>query len=68
MACFSSLAMWWYSIKSRTRKYFKGYGFLSFARKYTKQLNDSTGPHICDKKNGLKWMIYPVICILLTKI
>ena len=27
-----------YSIKPRTRKYVKGYGFLSFARKYKKQL------------------------------
>ena len=24
-----------YSIESRARKYIKGYGFLSFARKYT---------------------------------
>ena len=27
-----------YSIETRTRKYVKGYGFLSFARKYEKQL------------------------------
>ena len=27
-----------YSIKPRTRKNVKGYGFLSFARKYKKQL------------------------------
>ena len=33
-----SLAMWRYSIQSRTRKC--GYGFLSFARKYKKQLLD----------------------------
>ena len=26
-----------YSIEPRTRKYVKGYGFLSFARKYKKQ-------------------------------
>ena len=32
----SSLAMQQYSIEPRTRKYFKGYGFLSFARKYKK--------------------------------
>ena len=32
--------MMWYSIKPRTRKYVKGYGFLSFARKYKKQLMD----------------------------
>ena len=30
-----------YSIKPRTRKYFKGYGFLSFVRKYKKQLLDT---------------------------
>ena len=29
-----------YSIEPRTRKYVKGYGFLSFARKYRKQLLD----------------------------
>ena len=27
-----------YSIEPRIRKYIKGYGFLSFARKYKKQL------------------------------
>ena len=30
-----------YSIESRTRKCVKGYGFLSFARKYEKQLLDT---------------------------
>ena len=30
--------MTWYSIEPRTRKYVRGYGFLSFARKYRKQL------------------------------
>ena len=34
------LAMRQYSIEPRTRKYIKGYGFLSFARKYKKQLLD----------------------------
>ena len=34
----SSLAMRRYSVKPRTRNYRKGYGFLSFARKYKKQL------------------------------
>ena len=29
-----------YSTGPRTRKYVKGYGFLSFARKYKKQLLD----------------------------
>ena len=29
-----------YSIERRTRKYFKWYGFLSFARKWRKQLLD----------------------------
>ena len=30
-----------YSIEPRTTKYVKGYGFLSFARKYKKQLLDT---------------------------
>ena len=30
-----------YSIEQRTRKYVKAYGFLSFARKYKKQLLDT---------------------------
>ena len=30
-----------YSIEPRTRKYINGYGFLSFARKYKKQLIDT---------------------------
>ena len=30
-----------YSIKPRTRKHVKGYGFLSYARKYKKQLLDT---------------------------
>ena len=34
----SSLTMRRYSKEPRTRKYVKGYGFLSFARKYKKQL------------------------------
>ena len=29
-----------YSIEPRTRKYVKGYGFLSFSRKYNKQFLD----------------------------
>ena len=51
-----SLAMWWYSIQSRTRKC--GYGFLSFARKYKKQLLDigldylkTTSQKLVQKKN-----------------
>ena len=36
-----SLALGQYSIEPRTRKYVKGYGFLSFARKYKKQLLDT---------------------------
>ena len=32
--------MTWYSIDPRTRKYVKGYGFLSFTTKYKKQLLD----------------------------
>ena len=31
-----------YYIEPRTRKYVKEYGFLSFARKYKKQLLDSS--------------------------
>ena len=38
IACFSSLAVQHYFIEPRTRKYVKGYGFLSLARKYKKQL------------------------------
>ena len=30
-----------YSIKPRTRKYVKGYGYLSVPRKYKKQLLDT---------------------------
>ena len=30
-----------YSIEPRTRKYVKGYGLLSFGRKYRKQLLDT---------------------------
>ena len=33
----SSLAMRRYSIEPRTRKFVKGYGFLSFARNFTKE-------------------------------
>ena len=33
--------MWRYSIEPRTRKQIKGYGFLSFARKYKKQFLDT---------------------------
>ena len=36
-----SLAMRKYSIEPRTRKYVKGYGSLSFTRKYKKQLLDA---------------------------
>ena len=33
MACSLTLAMQQYSIEPKRRKYVKGYGFLSFARK-----------------------------------
>ena len=33
--------MQWYSTQPITREYVKGYGFLSFARKYKKQLLDT---------------------------
>ena len=41
MTCSSNLAMRRDSIESRTRKYVKGYRFLSFTRKYKKQLLDT---------------------------
>ena len=41
MTCSSSLAMWRYSLEPRTTKFVKGYEFLSFARKYKKQLLDT---------------------------
>ena len=39
--CSSSLAILWYSVQPRTKKYVKGYGFLSFAKKYKKHLLDT---------------------------
>ena len=39
--CSSSLAILWYSVQPRTKKYVKGYGFLSFAKKYKKHLLDA---------------------------
>ena len=33
--------MTWHTIEPRTRKYVEGYGLLSFARKYKKQLMDT---------------------------
>ena len=41
MAHSSTLAMRRQSIEPWTRKYVKGYGFLSFAKKYKKQLFDT---------------------------
>ena len=41
MTCSSRLEMRRYSIEPRTRKYVEGYGLLSFARKYKKQLLDT---------------------------
>ena len=41
MTVSSSLAMRRYSKEPRTTKYVKGYGFLSFARKYKRQLLDT---------------------------
>ena len=35
------MEMMWYSIEPRTRKYFKEYGFLSFARKCKNQVLDT---------------------------
>ena len=47
----SSLATRRYSIESRRRKYFKGYGFLSFAR----NLSNKNGKQLLDNatKTGL---------------
>ena len=39
----SSFAVWRYSIKSRTRKYVKGYVFSSIARKCIKKVLLDTG-------------------------
>ena len=41
MTCSLSLAMEKYSVKPGTRKFVKGYRFLSLARKYKKQLLDT---------------------------
>ena len=41
--------MWHYSIEPRTRKHVKGYGFLSFARKYGKQLLDTASKKVIHK-------------------
>ena len=38
MICTLSLAIRCYSLEPRTRKYVKDYGFLSFGKKYGKQL------------------------------
>ena len=40
-----------YSTEPRTRKYVKGYGFLSFATKYKKQLFDK-GLDACKKSSS----------------
>ena len=37
----SSLAIRRYSVEPRTRKYVKGFGFLSFTRSYKKQFMDT---------------------------
>ena len=52
----SSLAMWLYSIEPRTRKYVKGYGFLSFVRKYKKQLLD-TGLDAVKTASKSSWIL-----------
>ena len=44
-----SLAMRQYSTEPKTRKYVKGYEFLSFARKYGKQLLDTTSKKVIHK-------------------
>ena len=47
----SSVAMRQYSVKPRTRKYVKGYGFLSFARKLKKAIIEYRTQFF---KNGLQ--------------
>ena len=47
-----------YSVEPRTRKYVKGYGFLSFARKYKKQLLD-TG--LDSLKTGSKNVVHEAV-------
>ena len=42
-----------YSIELRTRKYVRGYRFLSFARKYKKQLLD-TGLDVVKSRLSIK--------------
>ena len=47
-----------YSIESRTRKYIKGYGFLSFARKYINQIVDkglNASIKVVDKTGEFIW-------------
>ena len=44
--------MTWYSIDPRTRKYVKGYGFLSFTTKYKKQLLDKAREILGNKIAG----------------
>ena len=52
--------MTWYSIEPKIRKYVEGYGFLSFARKYKKQILDKgldtskNGVHKADEFIGNK--------------
>ena len=56
MTSSSSLAMQQYSIKQRTRKFVKGYGFISFARKYKKQFLDT-------QLDAVKTVSKKVVCI-----
>ena len=65
MTCSSRLAMRRDSIEPRTRKYVKGYGFLSFARKYNKQLMD-TG--LDSLKNASKKVVHKAGEVLGNKI
>ena len=50
--------MTWYSTEPRTRKYIKGYGFLSFARKYINQIVDkglNASIKVVDKTGKFIW-------------
>ena len=56
MTCSSSLAMWRYSLEPRTTKFVKGYEFLSFARKYKKQLLDTGLDAVKISKNAEEFL------------
>ena len=50
MTSSQSLPMRQYSVESKTREYVKEYGFLSFSRKYGKQILDTVSLQTASKK------------------